>query len=162
MSSFLMILVLITGIFLILLVLVQRGRGGGLAGAFGGMGGQSAFGSKAGDTFTRITIVVAAIWILLCVATVKLVDMNQNVLDGDLGSSAERPTEPGLESGSETPEAGSETPAEGLPVEGTPAESPTGESGNSDSSSSESGSAASSTPESGSGAAAPGSESNEN
>ena len=53
-------------IFLILLVLVQRGRGGGLAGALGGMGGSSAFGAKAGDVFTRITIVTAAIWIVVC------------------------------------------------------------------------------------------------
>jgi len=29
-----------TALFLILLVLVQRGRGGGLTGALGGMGGQ--------------------------------------------------------------------------------------------------------------------------
>ena len=50
-------------IFLILLVLVQRGRGGGLTGALGGMGGSSAFGAKAGDVFTRITIVIAGIWI---------------------------------------------------------------------------------------------------
>src|SRR5215213_5360719 len=53
-------------IFLILLVLVQRGRGGGLAGALGGMGGSSAFGAKAGDIFTRITVVTASIWIVLC------------------------------------------------------------------------------------------------
>ncbi|MDP6059564.1 MAG: preprotein translocase subunit SecG, partial [Pirellulaceae bacterium] len=46
----------LTALFLILLVLIQRGRGGGLAGAFGGAGGQSAFGTKAGDMFTRITI----------------------------------------------------------------------------------------------------------
>ena len=52
-------------LFMILLVLIQRGRGGGLAGAFGGMGGQSAFGTRAGDTFTRITIVLAVIWVLL-------------------------------------------------------------------------------------------------
>ena len=45
------------------MVLVQRGRGGGLAGALGGMGGQSAFGTKAGDLFTRITIGVATVWI---------------------------------------------------------------------------------------------------
>lgn len=51
-------------VVLIILVLLQRGRGGGLAGAFGGMGGQSAFGTKAGDIFTRITIVVAVIWVL--------------------------------------------------------------------------------------------------
>lgn len=65
------ILMFLTALFLILLVLVQRGRGGGLAGAFGGMGGQSAFGAKAGDTFTKITIFAAAFWILLCMAAVK-------------------------------------------------------------------------------------------
>jgi preprotein translocase subunit SecG len=53
-------------IFLILLVLVQRGRGGGLAGALGGPGGQSAFGSKAGDMFTKVTFTVAGVWIALC------------------------------------------------------------------------------------------------
>ncbi len=58
------------GLFLIGLILLQRGRGGGLAGAFGGMGGQSAFGTKAGDVFTRITIGVAAAWILLCAGSV--------------------------------------------------------------------------------------------
>ena len=56
----------LTALFLILLVLVQRGRGGGLAGALGGMGGQSAFGTKAGDLFTRITMGVAGVWLLLC------------------------------------------------------------------------------------------------
>ena len=60
--SFLMLAV---SLFMILLVLIQRGRGGGLAGAFGGMGGSSAFGTRAGDTFTRITIVLAVIWVLL-------------------------------------------------------------------------------------------------
>ena len=54
------ILMFATALFLILLVLVQRGRGGGLSGALGGMGGQSAFGTKAGDLFTRITIGAAA------------------------------------------------------------------------------------------------------
>ncbi|MDR1494351.1 MAG: preprotein translocase subunit SecG [Planctomycetaceae bacterium] len=52
---------------LILLILIQRGKGGGLAGAFGGMGGQSAFGTKAGDTFMRITIVFASVWFLICI-----------------------------------------------------------------------------------------------
>jgi preprotein translocase subunit SecG len=61
----------IVSIFLILVILVQRGRGGGLTGALGGMGGQSAFGTKAGDLFTKITIVVAAIWILLAMLTIQ-------------------------------------------------------------------------------------------
>ena len=54
------VVLLVLGLFLILLVLIQRGKGGGLAGAFGGAGGSSAFGSRAGDTFTKITIYVAA------------------------------------------------------------------------------------------------------
>lgn len=60
------IVLFIISVFLILLVLVQRGRGGGLTGALGGPGGQSAFGTKAGDVFTKITIVTAAIWIFMC------------------------------------------------------------------------------------------------
>src|SRR5262249_23109281 len=50
---------------LICLILIQRGKGGGLAGAFGGMGGSSAFGTKAGDVFTKVTIYVALFWGLL-------------------------------------------------------------------------------------------------
>jgi preprotein translocase subunit SecG len=61
----------VMAVFIILLVLVQRGRGGGLAGALGGMGGSSAFGAKAGDVFTRITIGAAAIWIVLCIGAAK-------------------------------------------------------------------------------------------
>ena len=53
-------------LFLIMLILIQRGKGGGLTGALGGPGGQSAFGSKAGDTFTVVTIVVASIWGFTC------------------------------------------------------------------------------------------------
>jgi preprotein translocase subunit SecG len=68
MSGLFATLLTILSIFLILLILVQRGRGGGLTGALGGMGGSSAFGAKAGDVFTRITIVTAAIWIAVCVA----------------------------------------------------------------------------------------------
>ena len=67
-----MVLLFVTALFLIVLVLIQRGKGGGLAGAFGGMGGQSAFGTKAGDLFTRITIGVATFWIILCMITVKV------------------------------------------------------------------------------------------
>lgn len=52
-------------VLLIGIILLQRGRGGGLVGALSGLGGQSAFGTKAGDTFTRITIALAAVWVLL-------------------------------------------------------------------------------------------------
>jgi preprotein translocase subunit SecG len=69
-----MIPLMLLSLFLILVILVQRGRGGGLTGALGGMGGQSAFGTKAGDLFTRITIVVAAIWVLLSMASLKVLN----------------------------------------------------------------------------------------
>ncbi len=65
------VLVLIS-LFLICLVLIQRGKGGGLAGAFGGMGGSSAFGTKAGDIFTRVTMITALVWILLNLILVVL------------------------------------------------------------------------------------------
>ena len=65
--------VFVLGAFLILLVLIQRGKGGGLAGAFGGAGGSSPFGSRAGDTFTRVTLIIAAIWALAIMLEVKQV-----------------------------------------------------------------------------------------
>ena len=73
MKEFFIVIALIgIALFLILLVLVQRGRGGGLAGALGGAGGQSAFGAKAGDTFTKITMWTAFFWIVFCVVAVRL------------------------------------------------------------------------------------------
>src|SRR5436190_21994608 len=69
-----MIPLMILSVFLVLVILVQRGRGGGLTGALGGMGGQSAFGTKAGDLFTRVTIVVAAIWVILSMASLKILN----------------------------------------------------------------------------------------
>jgi preprotein translocase subunit SecG len=71
-ASILNLVVILTGLFLIGLVLIQRGKGGGLAGAFGGVGGSSPFGSKAGDAFTRITIYVAAFWIVIIMLQVKV------------------------------------------------------------------------------------------
>src|SRR5436309_8180500 len=54
-------------IFLTLLVLIQKGRGGGLASAFGGAGGNTAFGSKTGDVLTWATSVVFGIFLVLAI-----------------------------------------------------------------------------------------------
>lgn len=59
-------LLFILSFFIIGIILLQRGRGGGLTGALGGAGGQSAFGVKAGDIFTRITAVAVLLWIFTC------------------------------------------------------------------------------------------------
>lgn len=69
--------VLLVGILLIFLVLIQRGKGGGLAGAFGGAGGSSAFGSRAGDIFTRVTLILAAVWVLLIMVQIKVVQSSK-------------------------------------------------------------------------------------
>ncbi len=118
------IMLALSSLFLILLVLIQQGRGGGLAGAFGGMGGQSAFGTKAGDLFTKITIGVAAVWILLCVATVKWSTQESSPFGPGLGTNAPAtvsPTKTDEASPGKTPpasssaaekEAGSNAPAE--------------------------------------------------
>ncbi|HLA85702.1 MAG TPA: preprotein translocase subunit SecG [Thermoguttaceae bacterium] len=76
------VLLIVTALFLILIILVQKGKGGGLAGAFGGMGGQSAFGTKAGDLFTKITIGVAAFWIVLCLMSVGFLKTESRLTGG--------------------------------------------------------------------------------
>src|SRR5260370_32208441 len=58
---------LVVCLFLTLWVLIQKGRGGGLASAFGGAGGNTAFGSKTGDVLTWATSVVFGIFLLLAI-----------------------------------------------------------------------------------------------
>jgi preprotein translocase subunit SecG len=90
--------------FLILVILLQRGRGGGLSGAFGGVGGSSAFGAKTGDVFTWITVVVAALYVLL------------NVVDNYALDKTPGQPGPAAAATSAEPETPSETPStEGEP-----------------------------------------------
>jgi preprotein translocase subunit SecG len=119
------VLMFLTALFLILLVLVQRGRGGGLSGALGGMGGQSAFGTKAGDLFTRITMGVATFWILLCIVAILVLNRQTTSVLDDGPQTAEftttpvAPADPGTDSESA---AGTETdsaPAESSSPEST-------------------------------------------
>src|ERR1700749_3469239 len=63
-----MFLFMFVCVFMILLILIQKGRGGGLARAFGGAGGNPAFGSKTGDVLPWATSVVFGIFIILAVA----------------------------------------------------------------------------------------------
>lgn len=60
-----LIILFILSLFMWIIILIQRGRGGGLIGALGGAGGSSPFGSRAGDTFTRVTLILALVWIVL-------------------------------------------------------------------------------------------------
>lgn len=90
-QGFMAFLLIVTSCFMILLILVQRGRGGGITGALGGAGGQSAFGSKAGDVFTRITIGTAVVWITLAMMTISIFNRPEAAVL-DLPSSSMRGT----------------------------------------------------------------------
>ncbi len=94
-TAFFMFLMVATGLLLIMVVLIQRGKGGGLVGALGGMGGSSALGTKASDALTWVTMVVASVWILSCIVTLKLVAQDTGPIgpiprDGTLSVPTER------------------------------------------------------------------------
>lgn len=74
MTTLFWFLLFFSSIFMMLLILIQRGRGGGITGALGGPGGQSAFGSKTGDVFTKITVYTAIIWITLSILTISCIN----------------------------------------------------------------------------------------
>ena len=63
-----MILFLIS-LFLIFIILIQRGKGGGIAGSLTGTA-QSAFGARGGDILMWLTLSLTIIWILLCCLTI--------------------------------------------------------------------------------------------
>ncbi len=58
------------GLALILIVLAQKSKGGGLSAAFGGIG-NTLLGTKTGDFLTWVTISLVAVWLLLSVAAAK-------------------------------------------------------------------------------------------
>lgn len=81
---------IIVAVALILVILVQRPQGGGLAGAFGGAGGassQSAFGAKTGDMLTFATV---TIFVLFLLTSMGMVWINQ----AQFTSSVPTPPEP--------------------------------------------------------------------
>jgi preprotein translocase subunit SecG len=90
-APFLNVILILLGLFLILLVLIQRGKGGGLVGALSGVGGSSPFGSRAGDTFTRVTIYAACIWLLLTMVQVRAIQSNAGqTREAPIGPSGQR------------------------------------------------------------------------
>jgi preprotein translocase subunit SecG len=115
------VVLFLLGVFLMIVILLQRGRGGGLAGAFGGMGGQSAFGTKAGDVFTRITIVLAVCWVILAGGSgylLRAASKGQHSSDYPTEAEVRDRTDPGTNAGSDgrtldpptTPAGGATTP----------------------------------------------------
>jgi len=107
-------------LFMILLVLVQKGRGGGLAAAFGGMGGGTAFGAKTGDVLTWTTAVVFGIFVVLAVVLNYVAEEVANPLPPQTGGAAT--IVPGAAAGAGALDSGPSAPVE-TPV--IPATAPT-------------------------------------
>ena len=72
------VLFILVCLILIGIVLLQKGRGGGLSGAFGGGGGNTAFGAKTGDVLTWATSIIFGIFVLLAVALNLLANYREN------------------------------------------------------------------------------------
>ena len=125
MATVALVLFLLCAVILVLLVLIQRGRGGGLAGAFGGPGGHSAFGTKTADVFIKVTAVLGAIFFILAIVTALLVRYQQSQLWSAEGPApAEAPAEPGT-SPAERPAAPPvEAPSAPVETPAAPAEKP--------------------------------------
>jgi preprotein translocase subunit SecG len=65
------VLFILSSVILILVILIQKGRGGGLSGAFGGAMAGSILGSKTGDFLTWVTIALVGIFLGLAVVMAK-------------------------------------------------------------------------------------------
>lgn len=68
MYALMIILLIVVSACLIGVVLIQSGRGDGLAGAFGMGEGQAVFGNRAGDVLTKATTWFAVAFMVLCLA----------------------------------------------------------------------------------------------
>jgi preprotein translocase subunit SecG len=66
-----MVLFILCALALILIILVQKGRGGGLSAAFGGGMAGGLLGSKTGDFLTWVTIILVSIFLTLAVVMAK-------------------------------------------------------------------------------------------
>ncbi len=65
------VIFLVCAVSLILIILIQKGRGGGLGAAFGGGLASGLLGSKTGDFLTWVTIVLVGIFLTLAVVMAK-------------------------------------------------------------------------------------------
>lgn len=69
---FVSVIWLINAVLLILIILIQKGKGGGLGGMLGGGGGAGGLlGSKTGDFLTWVTVGLCCLFILLTVVMAK-------------------------------------------------------------------------------------------
>ena len=81
MFTFLSVLYIVVCIFLILVVLLQSGRGGGMGAAFGGASQTVFGGAGAGNFLTRLTAIGAALFMFLSLALAFLSSTSEKSLE---------------------------------------------------------------------------------
>ncbi len=83
MFAFVLVIHVLVSIFLVMVVLLQSGKGGDIASAFGGGGSQTVFGPRgSSNVLTKATTVSAVVFMLTSVALVLLSqDKGSSVLD---------------------------------------------------------------------------------
>jgi len=122
---------LVSSVLLMAVVLLQSGRGGGVAGIFGGGAGESAFGVKTGTLLGKVTAGVATFFVVSAVVIAMLssrvtavsagsVDKSDKPVDTTSGA-VETPKAPAPETPTETP---GETPKPPADETKKPAEEP--------------------------------------
>jgi preprotein translocase subunit SecG len=70
-ANFIAVVFLICAVVLILIILIQKGKGGGLGAAFGGGLASGILGSKTGDFLTWVTIAMVGVFLTLAVVMAK-------------------------------------------------------------------------------------------
>ena len=124
-------LFILVSVFLILLILIQKGRGGGLASAFGGAGGNTAFGSKTGDVLTWATSIVFGIFLVLAVALNLMAKSSTGDVAGVPNPNTQNtggvPSSPQVPEGTGLPPAAQPKGSDLIPP--TPEQAPTGPTG---------------------------------
>ena len=110
-------------ILMVLIILIQKGKGGGLSGAFGGVSGQTAFGTRTADVLTKFTMGLAIAWILMAMLLVVWMKPRQVGIFAGGQAGQEAPAEAGEPEPGESEEAPAQ-PAEGEPSSRLPGRDP--------------------------------------
>jgi len=87
------VLFLLCAVALILIILIQKGRGGGLSSAFGGGMASGILGSKTGDFLTWVTIILVGIFLSLAVVMAKYYKPTVSEFGQDQTAPQQQPTD---------------------------------------------------------------------
>ncbi|MBN1509431.1 MAG: preprotein translocase subunit SecG [Sedimentisphaerales bacterium] len=115
------VLFTLVAVVLILLVLIQKGRGGGLSAAFGGGMASGLLGSKTGDFLTWATIIVVSVFLVLAVVLARFYRPNVS----EYGGAATSTSQPVTKGTPVQPSGATSQPAPQEPAP-APAEQPSG------------------------------------